>query len=245
MMISSVSSQHCPHQDPFLIGGIPFSAADIVRILGPMLLPSRRARIDETVAGRTYSIVPVLEGLYDRGNVSAVLRTAEALGFQSVHVIDSSMKFKEANRVTQGAEKWLDLHLWPGTVAGLAHLKRLGYRIAVTHFEGATPIDAVDFNIPTAVLFGNEKDGVSNTALDAADLRMVIPMPGFTRSFNISVAAALCLYHIRQARLRQQDGSGDLDPECRRRLTASYYLRSLPHAERVLLRGQAAAAELP
>ncbi len=222
------------HREPFNIRGTLFSAKEILERLGPLLTEERRARIDEVIAGRTYTIVPVVEGLYDRGNVSAVIRSAEALGYQALHVVDTSEKYKEANRITQGADKWLDVVVWKDTLDCVRHLKRRGYRVAATCFEGAVPLDTLDWRQPTALVFGNERDGVSERLLDAADDRVMIPMTGFSRSFNISVAAALALYHLREARNRS-GGHGDLDPATRRSLTASYYLRALPAAHRILL----------
>jgi len=225
----------CPHSGPIVIEGVPFGAAEVIAALGPMVTSKRRSRIETALAHRTYTVTPVIEGLYDRGNVSAVVRSAEALGYQSVHIVDSSEAFKHANRVTQGAEKWLDINVWSATEACLARLKKMGYRIVATHFEDARPIGELRFDQPAAIVFGNERDGVSEAVLDVADVRAVIPMAGFTKSFNISVAAALCLYHVQQDRIRRLGRHGDLDEETMRVLRALYYIRTVPNADRVLL----------
>jgi len=230
-----MAPERFPHSGPFLLEGEPFSAAEILHTLGPLLHDQRKQRIAEVVAARTYSVVPVLEGLYDRGNVSAVLRSAEALGYQRVHVIDSSENFKEANRVTQGADKWIDIDVTTATAEGLAQLRAQGYRILATCFEEAQPIDTFAFDTPTALVFGNEHEGVSETLLAEADARVVIPISGCTRSFNISVAAALALYHVQRDRMQRRGHHGDLTPEQQTQLTASYYLRSVAQAERILL----------
>lgn len=228
----------CPHTDPLPLGSTAYSAEDIIRCLSPLLTAERCRRIQQIVAQRTYSVVPVMEGLYDRGNVSAVIRSAEAMGYQGIHIIDSSEKFRQANRVTQGAEKWVDAEIWADTDTCVDQLRARGYRILATCFEDAQPISAVDFTQPAALVFGNEKDGVSPALLDRADGRIVMPMAGFCQSFNISVAAALCLYHAAQDRLRRQGFHGDLDAVSQRLLTASFYLRSLSSAEAVMrLRG--------
>lgn len=225
----------CPHREPFAVEDESFSARDVITLLDPYLSEERRTRMLSVIEERTYSVVPVMETLYDRGNVSAVLRSAEALGFQTVHIVDNSVHFKQAKRVTQGAEKWLDLAIWPDTSACVQALRGAGCRILATHFEDARPIDEIAFDQPTALFFGNEKDGVSEELLNLADERVIIPMPGFAKSFNISVAAALCLYHIRQDRIRRLGRAGDLDKKTRRLLTAAFYLRSVPHAEQILL----------
>ena len=226
----------CLHPEHIELDGETFSAAEIVEVLGAYLTSERRERIAAVVAGRTYSVVPVMEGLYDRGNVSAVLRSAEALGYQAVHNIDSCQNFKEAKRVTQGAEKWLDITVWEQTAPCLAHLRERGYRILATHLEDAQPITDFAFDVPTALIFGNEKEGVSEEALAAADARVVLPMSGFTQSFNISVAAALCLYEIQQDRIRRMGTHGDLSDAEQVRLTAALYLRSIEFAEHALLK---------
>ncbi len=213
-----------------------FSAGEIIEALGPCIVPERRLRLQAVIAQRTYTVVPVLDGLYDHGNVNAVVRSAEALGYQALHRIDSSPGFKRAKRVSQGADKWLDIGLWPAPQPCVERLKELGYRIVATHFEDARPIHDFDFTQPTAIVFGNEHDGVCPEILAAADDRMVIPMTGFSQSFNISVAAALCLYHIREARVRVLGHHGDLSPEEEQALTASYYLRSVSAAESILHR---------
>lgn len=225
----------CPYTTPQIIDGIEFSADAIISRLEPLVATERNERLREAVRHRTYTVVPVMENLYDRGNVSAVIRTAEALGYQAIHIIDSAKNFKEANRVTQGADKWLDIHTWRSTTDGIAGLKERGYRIVATHFDEAEPIDTLAFDVPTALVFGNEKDGVSEELLAAAEARVVVPMAGFTQSFNISVAAALCLYHAQQDRIRRLGQHGDLDEDAQRGLLASYYRRSVQNADKILL----------
>jgi tRNA (guanosine-2'-O-)-methyltransferase len=230
-------SSLCPHNEAFKVGHHTFTAREIIDTLNANLAEERIQRIRDVVEHRTYTIVPVMECLFDRGNVSAVVRSAEALGYQSVHNIDTSKKFKDARRVSKGAHNWLDVSVWDSTPACVTALKAQGYRILATHLdENAVPIDSFDFDRPTALVFGNERDGVSREIRDAADASVIVPMPGFTQSFNISVAAALCLYHIQQDRIRRRGSHGDLTEEEQRHLTASLYLRNVPNAKLILKR---------
>lgn len=220
-----------PHSGPIRVGDLTLTADAIIEHLGGQLTERRRARIDAVVAARIYSIVPVLDGLYDRGNVSAVMRTAEGLGFGEMHVIETMEDFKAANRVTQGADKWLDVRKWDAPSPCVADLRARGFQVIATSLEAATPLDEVDFRRPTALVFGNERDGVSREVLDAADARVILPMSGFAQSFNISVAAALMLYHARCA------GAGpDLDSAQQELLRARYFLKSVEHPEALLRR---------
>ncbi len=229
-------SSKFPHSKSVTVGSLSVPAERILELVSPYLTPSRRNRISEVVNQRTYSVVPVMENIYDRGNVSAVMRSAEAMGYQAAHVIELGEKFKSSNRVTQGADKWLDVTRWKNTLDCVGHLKKQGYKIYATHLDAAVRIDEIDFSAPSAIVFGNEKDGVSPEMLQHADQRVIIPMQGFVQSYNISVAAALALYHIRQDRLRRLGFHGDLKDEEKIILTAHFCLRSSKNPERLLAR---------
>lgn len=228
----------CPHQDAFEFDGELYRAHEIVAHLSEYMTDARKSKIEVVVSRRTYAVTPVMEGLYDRGNVAAVMRSSEAFGFQAINIIETSKKFKQAKRVAQGADKWLDIQRWDSTSECVERLKGQGYRILATNLDEAVPIGEIAFDRPTALVFGNEKDGVSEEMLDLADGCVKMPMHGFAQSFNISVAAALCLYHIFEDRLRRLGPPGDLTEEEREILTAVYYLRTVPNAERLLLRSR-------
>jgi len=198
----------------------------ILQHIGPLLTAERRQKIDRVVAGRNFETAVVLESIYDRGNISAVMRTAEGLGFANFHVIETHEKFKESHRVTQGADKWVEVSKWKQSRDCIRQLKEQGYRICVTTLEASKPLSEVDFTGKTALVLGNEKEGVSREMIDAADERVIIPMPGFVQSFNISVAGALCLYHILLDRTRRRGSNADLTPQEQEILKAMYYLRT-------------------
>jgi len=133
---------------------------------------------------------------------------------------------KRSFSTSKGAEKWLDVRRWHSTTDCIAHAKAAGYQVVVTHLrEDAVGIDEIDWSKPTAVLLGNELEGVSEEAVEAADMCAVIPMDGFMESFNISVAAALVMYEARSSRLRMLGAHGDLSPEEQRILKAIMLLR--------------------
>jgi tRNA (guanosine-2'-O-)-methyltransferase len=223
-------------REPIKVNEFELSAAQIKSILTPHITLERQAGIRTVVSERCGSVMPVLEGLYDRGNMSAVLRSAEGLGYQEVHLIESSQKFKKANRVTQGAEKWLDVVRWNSTAEYISQIKQSGYRVIVTHMDDARPINEVSFSTPAVIVLGNEKEGISQEMLEAADESVMIPMAGFAQSFNISVAAALALYQIQQSRIHETGTHADLSEREQECLTASYYLRHVNQAEKIVQR---------
>lgn len=202
---------------------LPFD--EIVRRLQPHVTEERFARIQDVVKNRIPNASVILENIYDRGNISAVMRSAEAFGLHQLNIIELSEKFKESKRVTQGAHKWIESRKWSATVQCIEHLKAQGQKIYVTHLDDqATSIDNVDFSVPFAIAFGNEKDGASAELLEMADTRVFIPMQGFVQSFNISVAAALCFYHIRKFGNTPQLTQAQSDE-----LTAKYLIQSIEH----------------
>ena len=217
-----------------------YGPGHIVSTLEEILSPERKGRIEDVLSSRTETITTVIEGVLNTGNVSAVMRTAEALGFHLFHVITSSQPFKQSTRTTQGAHKWLDIREWDSAAGCAMFLKDHGYRIVVTHLdEAAQPIEAIDFSEKTALIFGNELSGVTNQMLDLADSTCVLPVTGFVRSFNISVAAAIVLYTAFSMRVDALGQNGDLTPDQLQRLRAIYFLRATERAEEILARTKA------
>ena len=224
--------------DPFEIDGRRLSPERIVALLRPFMTERRVGRIQEVVAQRTRTVVPVIEGLVNTGNVSAVMRSAEALGYQDLHVVQGdNERYKHSRRTAQGAQHWLDVWRWEGAETCVGHFHERGFRVAAMHLDDrARPIGDLDFTQPTALVFGNEASGVSRRMREAADATVVIPLAGFTESFNVSVAAALALYHAQQDRQNRQGHHADLTPEEQARLVARFCLRSVSNAEKIIAR---------
>jgi tRNA (guanosine-2'-O-)-methyltransferase len=164
------------------------------------------------------------------------MRSAEALGYQSVHVIESADRFKRSARTAQGADKWLDVVRWPSPAPCVAHLHEAGYQIVVTDLEASRTLGEVDFTQKTAVVFGNEAAGISPEMASLADARCVIPMAGFVESFNISVAAAVVLYHAFRYRVDRLGAHGDLDEQELNLLRARWYMKSVKEPEAIIFR---------
>ncbi len=214
----------------FRFGDVVVSPETVVAILEPHLTERRLDRIEDVLDHRTYSLAVVIDGMVDSGNVSAVMRTADAFGVQPFHAIDTAGSYKHSRRTSQGAEKWLDRYRWRSADDCVASLRMAGYRIVAAHpDDGATPISEVGFGEPTALVFGNEHAGLSPDLIAAADVITAIPMSGFVQSFNISVAAGVCLNEARADRIQRLGRHGDLKPEDRTRLRAVFVMKSVRH----------------
>ncbi|KAL4516567.1 hypothetical protein Ndes2437B_g00692 [Nannochloris sp. 'desiccata'] len=219
-----------PWRDEFeLSREIILDAQTVISTLGPLMTKERLERIEKVCSNRTFDIVPIVEHPYDLGNLAAVCRSADALGCGAVHVIRKSHdeRFKQSARTSGGAEKWLDIQVHQSTAECLSQIKQLGYQVVITHLRAdAVAPSEIDWSKPTAIIFGNELQGVTEEAVQAADACVAIPMSGFVESFNISVAAALTLWEARRIRQEKLGKQGNLTPEQVQILKAVMVLRT-------------------
>jgi tRNA (guanosine-2'-O-)-methyltransferase len=210
--------------------------AAVCATLAPLLLDERRARIDAAAAARLGGLRVVIENLHDPHNGAAVLRSAEAFGIQRVDVIESVEPFRFSSDVTQGCEKWLDVVRHATLAEAVATLRADGFALYAAVPGAAATVDDLDFARPAAVMIGNEHAGLTGDAVTAADVVFGIPMPGMTRSLNLSVAAALIAERAAQLRRRAIARPGDLDDAAVLALRARFYAASVRGADMVLAR---------
>lgn len=213
------------------------SPIEAVTALSPHLSEERQHRIEQVLDGRTFDLACVVEGVANSGNVNAIMRTSEALGFQPFHIIQGEAPFKHSRRTTKGAQKWLDVSHWVTPAACLRALKEADYQVVVLALApDAVPLEAIDFTRRTALVFGNEIRGSSTGLQAAADRICVLPTPGFMESYNVSVAAGMALFSAFNQRQQRLGGSGNLTPEERDSLRAEFFYRSVREAEGILER---------
>jgi tRNA (guanosine-2'-O-)-methyltransferase len=195
----------------------------ICKTLEHMLTPERIARIDAVLAARLGSITAAVEDTYDPHNAAATIRTCEALGLQEVNVIEPGIRFSATKGVTRGAHRWLDMHRWPSADVAVEALHARGFRVYATLPDAKVSIEDVDVSSPVAVIFGNEHDGVSQTAIAACDESITVPMFGFTESYNLSVTVGLAMSRLATRRREALGRQGDLDDARRLRLRARWF----------------------
>ncbi len=116
----------------------------------------------------------------------------------------------------------------------IQQLKKEGVQICVTSLQSSKAIDEVDWTKPSALVLGNEKDGVSEEMLEYADERILIPMAGFVQSLNISVAGAVSLYHINKAISNKLGQVSTVNDEQVEILKANYAILTLDSAPQIL-----------
>jgi tRNA (guanosine-2'-O-)-methyltransferase len=169
-----------------------------IEILREFVLPDRYARLAAAAARRTTNLTIVLDRIHHDHNISAVVRSADAFGVQQIHLVGES--FQKCSDISLGAERWLEIESHPSIDGAVRVLRAAGYKLAMLHprDEAASipslPVYSLPFQEKLALVFGNEKEGLSDEWKQHADLFGFIPMFGLVESFNVSVAAAITLF---------------------------------------------------
>lgn len=182
---------------------------ELILHLEQFVTEPRQARLKEVLRQRTRHITVVLEDLYQTQNISAVMRSCECYGIQDAYIVENRNEFNVHKDISMGADKWLTLHQYPHAEHNMKHciddLHAKGYTVVATlPDEKKKTIFDVPVEQKTAFLFGTELTGLSDEAVQYADYNVLIPMYGFTESFNISNSAAIILSHTAE-RLRHSE----------------------------------------
>ena len=164
--------------------------------------PARAGLFNQKANERTQYITVVLEDIFQPQNASAVLRSCDCFGIQDIHVIENRNQLTIDKEVVMGASKWLTIHKYNqaenNSFEAIQSLKKSGYRIVATspHFNDQLLPDFDLSKGKVALVFGSELPGVSDIIMNEADEFLKIPMYGFTESLNISVSAAIIMFHL-------------------------------------------------
>ncbi len=170
------------------------------------MTPEREMRLKKVLEKRQNDLTVVLENVFDPHNISAVMRTCDAVGVQDMHILNTkiSKHKKWGARSSSSAAKWLTIHQHTVASDCFDELRIKYPLILTTHLSSeAVSLYEIDFTKPVALVFGNEHDGVSEEIRRLANGNFVIPQVGMIRSLNISVACAVSLYEA----FRQKQGA--------------------------------------
>lgn len=173
--------------------------------------PSREHKLRSVIRQSQPDLTVVLENIFDPLNISAVLRSCDAVGVREVFVVYTRQYLDKrglvlGKRTSGGAFKWIDVYFFEDLEECFRRVKERYGRVLATlpPGEGTPALYEYDLSQPTALLFGNEDEGVSAEALALADGNFTIPQAGFAESLNISVACAVTLFEAK----RQRTGRG-------------------------------------
>ncbi|MBR4917596.1 MAG: RNA methyltransferase [Bacteroidales bacterium] len=210
----------------------------LIAHLEQFVTDTRKERLEEVLANRTRHVTVVLEDLYQTQNISAVMRSCECYGIQDAYIVENRNEFEIHKDISMGADKWLTLHHYPHAEHNMKQciddLHAKGYTVVATlPDEKKTTIQDLPIDRKTAFLFGTELTGLSEEAVRYADCNALIPMYGFTESFNISNSAAIILSHFSE-RLRHSDVDWRLSEEEREILYFDWLQKSVRDPEGII-----------
>lgn len=167
----------------------------------------RYARIRKLLSTRQPDLTLLLEEVHKPHNVSAVIRSADAVGVHKIHMVKQDPP-ELRKGTSMGSQIWVNMQLHQTTQEALCHLQSQNMQVLVTHLDKkAVDFREIDYTKPTAIILGQEKTGATKEAIERADQSIVIPMVGMVQSLNVSVAAATILYEAQ--RQRQAKGMYD------------------------------------
>ncbi|MGK7371470.1 MAG: TrmH family RNA methyltransferase [Candidatus Halalkalibacterium sp. M3_1C_030] len=211
---------------------------ELISYLRGFVTEERWETLTTVLKERTRHITVVLEDIYQSHNASAVLRSCDCFGIQDVHIIENDHDFNLSKGVTIGADRWLSMYKYRkegrnNTLDCYNKLRDRGYRIiATTPHEKDVTIDRLPVDEKTALIFGAELPGLSETAKEEADGFVKIPIYGFSESYNVSVSAALCLYELSK-KLRSSDSNWRLSDDEKSVLQLDWLEKSIRASEQL------------
>lgn len=181
------------------------SQKTLLQYLEGFITAHRKENFIRILQQRTQHFTIAMEDVYQLHNTSAVMRSCEVFGIQELHVIEQKNSKQIDKEIAMGAQKWVDVNRFDAAQHCIDYLRSKNYQIiATTPHNNSCLLQDFDITKRSAIFFGTEKLGLSETIMKQADGFLKIPMVGFTESLNISVSAAIIIQDI-TTRLRKSN----------------------------------------
>lgn len=212
---------------------------ELLSYLETFITENRKNLFKQVLANRTKHLTVVLEDTFQPHNTSAIMRTCDIFGIQDLYTVENEFASKVSRHIARGSQKWVTRKRYKGNFENnlqlcFDDLKNDGYQIIAT----SPHIDSCylsDFKVDqkTAIVFGREKEGISDFTKNNADGFLKIPMYGFTESFNISVAVAIILENL-TTKLRKSTLNWQLTDAEKQELYALWVQKSIKNAPSII-----------
>ncbi|MDE3143947.1 MAG: RNA methyltransferase [Bacteroidota bacterium] len=177
----------------------------------------RTEKLLKVLRQRRADLTVVMENVQDPHNISAVMRTCDAVGIQDIYILNTKIPRhkKFGTKSSSSALKWLTVHQFDDAQKCFEELRKHYQKIVTTHLStDAISLYEIDFTQSVALVFGNEHSGVSDEVRALADGNFIIPQMGIIQSLNISVACAVSIYEaLRQKKITGQYQQTSLSAE--------------------------------
>jgi tRNA (guanosine-2'-O-)-methyltransferase len=175
-----------------------------------MLTDQRLEKFKSVIANKQFNLTVVLENIHDPHNIGAVLRSCDSVGIHEIFIIAKAVNRPEEDYFTgkassTGANKWIKHSFYDSPEACIEAVRKNYDKVYTTHLAtDSVSLYDLDLTESVALVFGNERDGVSDEMLALSDGNFLIPQCGMVQSLNISVACAVSLYEC----YRQRNAKG-------------------------------------
>jgi TrmH family RNA methyltransferase len=142
--------------------------------------------------------VVICDNIQDPGNLGTIIRTCDALGIYEVYLTKGCVDpySSKVLRSTMGSLFKVNVYKGWDSMELAASLHERDFQIIATALRNSISMAEFKPDTATAIIFGNEGNGVSEELLNVADGAIRIPMEGSAESLNVGVAAGIVLYHL-------------------------------------------------
>jgi len=165
------------------------------------MTPDRFKKVKECMQKRQPGLTVVMENVHKAHNLAAIARTCDAVGIGEIHATTELDEINLTQNASSGSDRWLEVKCYKQIDEIYASLKENKFQILVAHFDkNAVDFREIDYTAPTAIIVGQELEGLTEEAVLNADKNIIVPMYGMVHSLNVSVATAIILYEAQRQR---------------------------------------------
>jgi 23S rRNA (guanosine2251-2'-O)-methyltransferase len=148
-----------------------------------------------------HDITIIVDNVLDTYNVGSIFRLADAIAVKKVYLCGQTLtppnsRIKKASINTW---QWVSWEYRQTALDAIESIKKEQPNtkiIAVEQDKKSTPLAQTHFELPCAIIVGNETYGVSRDVLDVCDIIVEMPMWGVNKSLNVMVSSGIVLYEI-------------------------------------------------
>ena len=165
------------------------------------MTPQRIARLRQVLDRRQPDLTVVTDFVHKQRNLSAIVRNCDAVGVMNLQAVLGEDDYRSYRGTAMGSQRWVSVSRHADITGAVAPLLAQGYQLVAAHLDD-TAVDyrEVDYTMPTALLLGAEKQGVSVAGRALASQSITVPMVGMVESYNVSVAAGIILAEAQRQR---------------------------------------------
>lgn len=165
------------------------------------MTPERYNKIKTCISQRQPDLTVVMENVHKEHNLAAIARTCDAVGIGKIYASTELEKINLSQNASSGSDRWMEVKCFSLIEDIYYKLRKMNFQILAAHFDSnAVDYKEIDYTVPTAIVVGQELEGLSEKAVNKADQSIIIPMHGMVQSLNVSVAAAVILFEAQRQR---------------------------------------------